>query len=65
MTNDTNFIGINIGLWDGPIPLGHTFVIHERGGDPDDGLVLYDFSEVGLFDHEFNKPTYSFVRWRN
>jgi hypothetical protein len=63
--NKTKLVNIHIDSWDGPFPLGHDLVIHERGGDPDDGYVLYGFDEVGLFDHEFNKPTYSFIPTTN
>lgn len=33
-------------------------VVYEKGGDPDDGFVLYGFDEVGMFDDEFTTPQY-------
>lgn len=60
-TTETSFIDINIDTWQGPWPQGHELVIHERGGDPDDGYVLYGFDEIGEFDDEFAHPAYSFV----
>jgi len=55
-------IEIDIDTWSGVMPAGHDLVVHERGGDPSDGLVLYGFDEIGEFDHEFAHPTYSFVK---
>tara|TARA_R110000751_G_scaffold183711_2_gene290336 strand:- start:300 stop:569 length:270 start_codon:yes stop_codon:yes gene_type:complete len=37
-------------------------VIYEKGGDPEEGLVLYGFDEVGLFDNEFKAPQYCFLK---
>lgn len=33
-------------------------VVYEKGGDPDEGFVLYGFDEVGMFDDEFTAPQY-------
>ena len=33
-------------------------VVYEKGGDPEEGFVLYGFDEVGMFDDEFNTPQY-------
>ena len=33
-------------------------VVYEKGGDPDEGFVLYEFDEVGMFDDEFTTPQY-------
>lgn len=33
-------------------------VVYEKGGNPDDGFVLYGFDEVGMFDDEFTTPQY-------
>ena len=33
-------------------------VVYEKGGDPDEGFVLYGFDEVGMFDDEFTTPQY-------
>lgn len=60
MTTKT-FIDIDIDNWEEDFPEGHDLVVHERGTDPEDGLVLYGFDEIGLFDHAFKKPAYSFV----
>lgn len=60
-TTETSFIDININTWQGAWPQGHELVVHERGGDPDDGYVLYGFDEIGEFDDEFAHAAYSFV----
>ena len=61
-TTPATYIEIDIDEWTGPYPAGHDLVVHERGGDPADGLVLYGFDEIGEFDDEFAHPTYSFVK---
>ena len=33
-------------------------VVYEKGGDPEEGFVLYGFDEVGMFDDEFTTPQY-------
>ena len=33
-------------------------VVYEQGGDPMDGLVLYGFDEVGMYDNIFITPQY-------
>ena len=33
-------------------------VVYEKGGDPEEGFVLYGFDEVGMFDDEFTNPQY-------
>jgi hypothetical protein len=33
-------------------------VVYEKGGDPMDGLVLYGFDEVGMYDNIFITPQY-------
>ena len=45
----------------GRIPEGEDLVVYERGGDPLNGLVLYGFDEIGLFDGHFHKPEYCFL----
>jgi hypothetical protein len=57
----TTLIDVDIDNWEGTFPARHDLVIHERGENPEDGMVLYGFDEIGLFDHEFSKPAYSFV----
>lgn len=56
----TALVDVNLADWD-ENPVGHQLVIHDRGTDPDDGYVLYGWDEIGLFDHEFTDPVYSFV----
>jgi len=58
----SEFIDIKISEWRGAIPEGHYLVIHERGGDPDDGAVLYGFDEVDYFRANFKNPAYSFIK---
>lgn len=55
------FINIDINAWQGAWPKGHELVIHERGGDPDDGYVLYGFDEIDDFRGDFKRPAFSFV----
>lgn len=57
----SEFIDINISEWRGAIPAGHDLVIHERGGDPEDGAVLFGFDEVVYFRDHFKNPAYSFI----
>ena len=35
-------------------------ICYEKGTDPMNGLVLYGFNEVGMFDSEFRCPAYAF-----
>ena len=37
-------------------------VVYEKGGDPDEGFVLYGFDEVGMFDDEFTTPQYCMMK---
>ena len=51
----------NIHLFCGVIPAGFDLIEYERGTDPvEDGLVLYGFDEVAMFD--FANPKHAFVR---
>ena len=52
---------IDVQTFRGRIPEGDDLVVYERGGDPLDGLVLYGFDEIGLFDSHFRKPEYCFL----
>lgn len=36
-------------------------VVYEKGGNPDDGYVLYGFDEVGMFDSDFKVPQYCMI----
>ena len=49
----------NIEKFEGVIPPKSDLIVFEKG-DPEDALVLYDFSEVGLYDHYFKKAAYGF-----
>tara|TARA_B100000900_G_C20252277_1_gene582470 strand:+ start:334 stop:561 length:228 start_codon:yes stop_codon:yes gene_type:complete len=51
-------VDININAYQGVIQ--GDLIVYEKGGDPWDGLVLYGFDEVGMFDHEFKTPQYAF-----
>jgi len=44
----------------GKIPTDHDLICYEKGTDPMDGLVMYGFDEVGMFDGEFKTPAYAF-----
>ena len=37
-------------------------VVYEKGGDPNEGFVLYGFDEVGMFDDEFTTPQYCMMK---
>ena len=57
----TNVIVIeDINNFVGMIPHDHDLICYEKGTDPMDGLVLYGFNEVGMFDSEFRSPAYAF-----
>ena len=49
---------INIETYEGIIPSGSNLIIYEKGDTPSKGIVLYGFDEVGIFDSQFNNPTY-------
>ena len=53
-------INIDIATFTGEWPRGKELVVYEKGGDPDDGVVLYGFDEVGEFDGRFQNPQYCF-----
>tara|TARA_R110002020_G_scaffold96807_1_gene231408 strand:+ start:190 stop:399 length:210 start_codon:yes stop_codon:yes gene_type:complete len=36
-------------------------VVYEKGTDPVNGLVLYGFDEVGMFDGDFINPVYCMI----
>ena len=36
-------------------------VVYEKGTDPVNGLVLYGFDEVGMFDGDFINPVYCLI----
>lgn len=45
------------------IHAGYDLVVFEKGQDPvTQGLVLHDFTEVGMFSTEIKKPVYCFVK---
>lgn len=50
----------DINKFEGKIPAEHDLVCYEKGSDPMEGLVLYGFDEVGMFDAEFKNPVYAF-----
>ena len=56
---ETKTVDININTYRGLIQ--GDLIVYEKGGDPEEGLVLYGFDEVGLFDHEFKNPQYAFT----
>ena len=38
-------------------------VVYDKGTDPlKDGLVLYGFDEVGMFDEQFTSPQYCMIK---
>jgi hypothetical protein len=47
------------------IPSGSELAVIDRKDlmkdDLDQALILYGWDEVGLFDHEFDLPTYGFI----
>ena len=47
---------IDIETFEGTIQAN--LVVYEQGGDPMDGLVLYGFDEVGMYDNIFITPQY-------
>tara|TARA_Y100000022_G_scaffold94008_1_gene81117 strand:- start:170 stop:397 length:228 start_codon:yes stop_codon:yes gene_type:complete len=51
-------VDIDINTYQGVIQ--GDLIVYEKGGDPWDGLVLYGFDEVGMFDNEFKTPQYAF-----
>jgi hypothetical protein len=56
---------VNINTIKGTIPDGYELIVHEKNGNVNDGFVLYGFDEIGMFDSEFDCPTYSFVSIEN
>jgi hypothetical protein len=34
----------------------------EENGSTNDSLILYGFDEVGMFENEFSKPVYGFLK---
>ena len=58
----TEFIVIdNINTFEGEIPNGYDLIITENG-DTENGLILYGFDEVGLYDNTMKNPVYGFIR---
>ena len=56
----TAFIKFDMESFKGGIPAGYEMVEYEEGTDPiEDGLVLLDFSEVGMFG--FRNPQDAFI----
>jgi hypothetical protein len=41
---------------------GAEIVVFEKDGNVDDGLILYGFDEIGMFEDEFTNPVYAIVR---
>jgi len=59
-----NVTDINIDTFEGTI-VGD-LVVYENGGNPLDGMTLYGFDEVGMFDDIFTNPQYCMmedIRW--
>ena len=50
-------VDIDVNNYEGVI-LGD-LIVYEKGGDPDEGFVLYGFDEVGMFDDQFKTPQYA------
>ena len=50
------YYNIDIDTFEGMID--GDLVVYEKGGDPEEGFVLYGFDEVGMFDDEFTTPQY-------
>jgi len=59
------FQEIDIKNVDYMIPNGSELAVIERKDlmkdDLDQALILYGWDEVGVFDHEFDLPTYGFI----
>lgn len=49
--------------FEGIIPSGYELMIFEKGGEPNEGYLLYGFDEVGdpEFEEDFKVPFYAFV----
>ena len=47
----STYYDIDINTFEGMID--GDLVVYEKGGNPNDGFVLYGFDEVGMFDDEF------------
>jgi hypothetical protein len=45
----------------GGIPVGYELVCYDKGTDPVNGLCLYGFDEVGMFDDNFKETAYCFL----
>ena len=58
---DSNITIIDINTFTGSIPTGQELVVFEKG-NPSSALVLYGFDEVGMFDAQFENPTYGFAK---
>ena len=56
------FKKININTYKGVIPYDMDLVIAEKGNEIKTAIILYGFDEVGLFDHNFKKPVYGFIK---
>ena len=54
-------IEMDIKTFKGIVPTGYDLVVYEKEGDPLNGMVLYDFSEVGDFDNYYIEPVYCFL----
>jgi len=55
-----NVIKFEMETFKGGIPTGWEMVEYEQGTDPvEDGLVLLDFSEAGMFG--FRNPQHAFI----
>ena len=59
------FKEIDLKSENGMIPVGSELAVIDRKylmkDDLDQALILYGWDEVGMFDHEFDLPTYGFV----
>ena len=54
------YYNIDINTFEGMID--GDLVVYEKGGNPNDGFVLYGFDEVGMFDDEFTNPQYCMMK---
>lgn len=58
----SDFIQINPNTYQGRIPPGTDLVIAEEGDVRDSALILMGFDELSLFENEFKKPVWGFLK---
>tara|TARA_R100001509_G_C4873879_1_gene217841 strand:- start:1547 stop:1738 length:192 start_codon:yes stop_codon:yes gene_type:complete len=56
IVNEKNYIDIDINTFQGTID--GDLIVYEKGGNPENGYILYGFDEVGMFEEDFNNPQY-------